>query len=218
MITTGYDRYLKIRQATLHFLYKYIKSDIFCCGQVQVPGYPGGIWCGDQVPLPHPQVLVETPDCGTGGRVLRRTLPWRERRIAGGPTISHHIFCSDERSGLSLIIFDGINIYGGKQQQIHVTAGRQENQGTWRKMTAYRGGAYAAEGECIIFLCEKRYGSLHRLGVSPYRVRYADGTLWTVVLNMNFQNHGGGMPPMPGGWGTGRQSLYPVNDRDGEEL
>ena len=46
-------------------------------GQVQVPGYPVGIWIGDQVPLPPPKVLGEAEDGGACVRVLWITLPRR---------------------------------------------------------------------------------------------------------------------------------------------
>ena len=46
-----------------------------------MPGYPGGIWHGDQGPPPPTQVLGEAEDGGADGRLLRRTLPWRERDV-----------------------------------------------------------------------------------------------------------------------------------------
>ena len=49
-----------------------------------MPGYPGGIWCGAQGPSPPPKVLGEAEDGGTGGRLLRSTLPRREIGVAQG--------------------------------------------------------------------------------------------------------------------------------------
>ena len=58
------------------------------------------------------QVLGETPDGGVGGGVLRRNLPWGERRDAGGPTAAHHIQCGGGRSGPPLGIIGGGNTWG----------------------------------------------------------------------------------------------------------
>ena len=38
------------------------------------------------------------------GGLLSRTLPRRERRDSGGPTVAHHIQCGGERSGPTLRI------------------------------------------------------------------------------------------------------------------
>ena len=81
-------------------------------GQVQVPGYPGGIWFGSQGPLPPPQVLVESSDGGAGGRVIRITFLWGERRGAGGPAVAQHLQCCGLRSGLPLEIPDGGRVLG----------------------------------------------------------------------------------------------------------
>ena len=41
-----------------------------CLGQIQVPGYHGGLWCGVQGPSPPPAVLGESEDGGKGVRLL----------------------------------------------------------------------------------------------------------------------------------------------------
>ena len=56
---------------------------IRCPGQVQVTGHPGGIWSGDQGPQPPLQVLLAASDGGVGRKLLRITLPRRERRDTG---------------------------------------------------------------------------------------------------------------------------------------
>ena len=49
--------------------------------------------------------------------------------------------------------------------------------------------------------------------MDPDRVRYAYRTLRPGRAEEKCQEiHGGGMPPMPGVWCTGRQSLYPEDD------
>ena len=63
-----------------------------CLGQVQVNGYPGGLWRGAQGPSPPPTVLGEAEDCGEGGRVLWCTLLRRERRVTQGDPLSPTIF------------------------------------------------------------------------------------------------------------------------------
>ena len=70
--------------------------------QVQVPRYHGEIWRGIQVPMNPLQVLEETPDGSAVQEVVHRTLPWRERRDAGGPTAAHDIQCGGVCSGPQL--------------------------------------------------------------------------------------------------------------------
>ena len=55
-----------------------------------MPRYPGGIWHGDQGPLPPPKVLKEAEDDGAGGWVLRGTLLQRERGHPERPTVTHY--------------------------------------------------------------------------------------------------------------------------------
>ena len=81
-----------------------------------MPGNIVGIWCGSQVPPPPPQVLEATPDGGAvggGGGVLWRTIPQRDRRDAGGPTVSHNIQCGGGRNGPPLEIIGGVKIGRG---------------------------------------------------------------------------------------------------------
>ena len=76
-------------------------------GQVQVPGYPRGIWCESQGPPPPPQVLEEATYDGTGRRVLWGTLPQGESWDGGGPTFSYHLQRGGGCIGLSLVIPGG---------------------------------------------------------------------------------------------------------------
>ena len=73
-------------------------------------GDPGEIWRGSQVPPPPTQVLVETPDGGAGGGVLRRNLLRGESRDTGKPTVANHIQCGGGNSGPPLGIIGGGNI------------------------------------------------------------------------------------------------------------
>ena len=75
-----------------------------------MPGYPVGLCCGAQGPLPPLVVLGEAEDGGKGGRVLQCTLPWRERGDPEQPTVAHHFQCDGRHSGLPLVIPTG----GGK--------------------------------------------------------------------------------------------------------
>ena len=73
-----------------------------------MPGYPGGIWCGDQGPPPTLQILGDATDGGTGGRVLRKKLPRGEKcdtgvlilstifNVAVGAVIRHWEYLSEE--------------------------------------------------------------------------------------------------------------------------
>ena len=75
------------------------------------------------------------------------------------------------------------------------------------------------EGEVIVLLYGRRYSGLHRPGVAPDRVQYADGTLRPGGSEDKCQeNRGNGMPPMPSSRGMCRQVLYPADDGDEEEL
>ena len=78
-------------------------------GQVHVTGYPEGLWRGDQGYLTPPPVLGEAKDCGTGRRVIRSTLPRRERGYPGQPTVAHHFQYGGRRGGSPL----GIPAGGG---------------------------------------------------------------------------------------------------------
>ena len=78
-----------------------------------------------------------------------RTLLWRERCDAGGPTVAHHIKCDGGRSVPPLGIIGGINNGGGggrQQRQRRGTAVIQDDSGKQRRKTADIGGTYAAEG------------------------------------------------------------------------
>ena len=68
-------------------------------GQVQVTGYPIGIFHGSQGPSPPPEVLVEVEDGGAGERVIHITLPQRDRGRPGRTTIAHHFQCGGGISG-----------------------------------------------------------------------------------------------------------------------
>ena len=80
-------------------------------------------------------------------------------------------------------------------------------------------GPYAAEGEGSVLLCRRRDGGLHQPGVDLDHVRYAD---WTIrpcgTAEKRNENRGDGLPSMPCGRVTVRQSLYPVDDRGGLEI
>ena len=67
-------------------------------------GYPEGLLCGSQGPSPPPKVLGEAEDGGAGGRVLRSTLPRRERGYPGQPTFTHNFQCGVILGGLPLEI------------------------------------------------------------------------------------------------------------------
>ena len=74
-----------------------------------MPGYPGRVWRGSQVPSPPPTVLGEFEDGGNGEGVIQCTLLQRERCDPGRTTVSHHFQCGGRRGGLPL----GIPAGGG---------------------------------------------------------------------------------------------------------
>ena len=80
-----------------------------------MPGHPGGIWCGDQVHPPPPQVLGSTAYVRADGGVLQRKIPQRERHDAGGTTVAHHIKCGGGLSGPPLGVTGNGNSRGGQQ-------------------------------------------------------------------------------------------------------
>ena len=80
-----------------------------------MPGYPVGLWRGAQVHLPPPTVLVEAEYGGAGRRVIRSTLPRRERGYPGQPTVSHHFQCGGRRGGFPLGIPSGGRTGGGRK-------------------------------------------------------------------------------------------------------
>ena len=72
-----------------------------------MPGDPGGVWYGDQGPLPPLKLIGEATDGASGGRVLRGTLLTGERCDSGGTTFAQHIQHGSEISGLPLEIPGG---------------------------------------------------------------------------------------------------------------
>ena len=70
-------------------------------------GNPGGIWIGDQGPLPPMKVLGEATYGGASGRVLCKTILRGERCDTGGSNFSQHTQCGGVSSGPSLGISDG---------------------------------------------------------------------------------------------------------------
>ena len=104
-------------------------QDVRRLGQVQVPGDPGGIWCGFHGPPPPPHVLGETPDGGASEGVLQRTLIPRERCDVRGTTVAHHIQCGGGNRGPPLVVIGGGNSWGIQQQQRCGTAGGKDDWG-----------------------------------------------------------------------------------------
>ena len=90
-----------------------------CLGQAQVTGYPGGLWCGVQIPSPPPTLSIEDEDCGGGGRLLRCTLPQKYRGYPGQHTVAHHFQCGGRCGGLPLGIPSGGGTGGmvGRREQ-----------------------------------------------------------------------------------------------------
>ena len=116
-------------------------------------------------------LLVHTSMMTCGRKVRRllwRTLPWVERRDAGGTTVARHLQFGGERSGLSLVIPYGLRSCQGQQQrQQSVTASDTDAQGAQQRTTEDIG---RAEGVGRNFLCRRRDGSLHWPGMAPDRV------------------------------------------------
>ena len=80
---------------------------LLCLQQVQVPGYPGGLWREAHGPLPPTTVLGEAKDGVEGGKVIWCTLPQRERGDPGRPTVAQHFQCGGRHGGLPLGIPSG---------------------------------------------------------------------------------------------------------------
>ena len=141
--------------------------------------------------------------CASRG-VLRITLLWVERHDALGTTVVHHIQCGGGRSGPPLGIIGSGKSLGWQQQ---------------RKCGTSEEGHMRLNVKADFFLRRRRYGSLRQPRVSPDRVLYADGALWPFGSEQECpENCGDGLPPMLGGRGTGRRSIYPADEGVGEEL
>ena len=82
-----------------------------------MPGYPGGLWCGAQGPSPPSTVLSESEGGGKSGRVLRCTLPRRERGYPERPTVAHNFQCGGRCGGSPLGIPACGGTVGGLEQQ-----------------------------------------------------------------------------------------------------
>ena len=72
-----------------------------------MPGHPGGIRRGDQIPPPSTKVSGAASDYGAGGRLLQITLMRRDRRDTGVTTVSQHLQCGGGCSGLPLGVLGG---------------------------------------------------------------------------------------------------------------
>ena len=70
-----------------------------------------------QVPSPPPTVLSEADDGGKGGRILRCTIPRKERGYVWQPTVTHHFQCGGRCGGLLLRIPAGGGTGGGQEQR-----------------------------------------------------------------------------------------------------
>ena len=82
-----------------------------------MPGYPGGLWCEAQVPSSPPPVFGKAEDLGEGGRVLRCTLPRRERGYPGQPTVAHYFQCGGRRGGFPMVVPAGGGTGGRREYQ-----------------------------------------------------------------------------------------------------
>ena len=130
-----------------------------CLGQVQVTGYPGGLWHEAQGPSPPTAVLGKAEDGGASGRILRSNLPQRQRGYPGRPTVAQNFQCGGGHSGLPLGIPAGGGTGGtrGERNQRRGrrkgTDGGEEDTGTRRREKMGGGGTLMADGKDDIFLC-----------------------------------------------------------------
>ena len=148
----------------------------------------------------------EAPYGGKGGRVLQRTLTKGGSHETGVTNVSHHLQCGGGRSGPPLEISDCGRVWQGLQKRwLSGTSRYMEAQGARQQTTADRG---RAEGKGRYFNRRLRNGSLYLPGVDPDRVWYYGGTLWPGGAEDECpKNRGDGLPYIPGGQDTGRQSL-----------
>ena len=82
-----------------------------------------------------------------------------------------------------------------------------------------RRGTCAAKGKVRVLLHERWDGGLHQPGLAPDRVQYVEKNLRLGGTVEKLQeNRGYGLPTIPGGWITSKQSLHTADDKGGEEL
>ena len=162
---------------------------------------------GSQGPLPSLKVLGEVEDGGTGGRVLRSTLPQRERGHPGRPTVAHHFQCGDGRSGLSLGIPGGVTGRGRYQwgRKRRGTDGREDDPGPRRRPTTGRGKTPEDDSEGGIIIFRRWNGRFHRPGMTSVGIRHTDrDVLPGGTVDEHLQDRGDGVTALPGGQGAGR--------------
>ena len=146
-----------------------------------MPGYPGGLCCGAQVPSPSPTVLDEAEDGGEGGRVLRCTLAQREIEVTQGDPLSSTIFN---------VVVDAVVCHWGYLLVAEHEGGKISSDEVDRTQTAGGKIRYQDDGiqweeerhqrltvKAEFFKCRLWGGRFHRPGMVQVSVRFSGGDI-----------------------------------------